>query len=145
MSEQAEAQVRERIIEALRADPARSPKPTLLVVEDDAHVREALEALLGEAYELVGVSTGRNILELIDAYAPALVILDVNLPGRDGFSLCEQLRRSRHRSIPVMFLTGRRDDASLVRFLETGGDALLSKPMEAAEVRDTIERLLCSR
>ena len=132
---------REEVAAALQETKRRQPR--LLVVEDDHDIRRNLGLLLGDDYELIGLSTGGRILEIMDGYAPDLVILDVGLPGADGFQLCETIRAStRHRHLPVIFLTAQRDDKSFVRCIEVNGDAYIIKPFDANELRDTIERLL---
>lgn len=133
-------EIREGVEEASRRRKAR-----LLVIEDDSDIREALQLLLAGKYELVGLSHGARIIEMIDGYEPDLVILDVTLPGRDGFELCRTIRSSpQHRHLPVMFLTVLRDDASFVRSINANADAYLNKPFEAGELKDTIARLVCS-
>lgn len=118
----------------------------ILLVEDDPDVREALRLFLDKKYDVIGASSGLKILEMLDSYQPILVILDVNLPGKDGFELCQLVRSSpKHRHLPVMFLTVRLDDESFVKSIQTNADAYLNKPFEAKELNDTIERLLGSR
>lgn len=118
-------------------------RPRLIVIEDDPDVREALRLLLDGKYEVVGFPDGDDILAAIDNYEPGLVILDVDLPGKNGFELCRQIRQSsKHRRLPVLFLTVHRDDESFVRNLQVNADAYLTKPFEAAELKETIRRLV---
>ena len=71
----------------------------------------------------------------------ALVILDVNLPGKDGFEVCSVLRKTRD-SLPVLMLTGRTDPADIVRGLNTGADDYLTKPFAFEELMARIHALL---
>lgn len=123
-----------------------SPSPKalrLIVIEDDPDVREALRLLLDRKYDVIGFPDGEDLLAAIDDYEPGLVILDVDLPGKDGFELCRQIRQSsKHRRLPVLFLTVHRDDESFVKNLQVNADAYLTKPFEAAELKETIRRLV---
>lgn len=123
---------------------SRGRRACLLVIEDDGDIREFLQLLLGEEYVVVGRPSGGRILETIDGYRPDLVILDVNLPGKDGFELCRMIRSSpRHRELPVLLLTVRRDDASFLKSVEVAADACLNKPFDPAELKVAIARLIC--
>ena len=129
--------LREEIMEAL--EDKNAGRRTILLVEDDPEIREALRLFLDKKYDVVGAESGREILEMLDSYEPILVILDVNLPGKDGFELCQMVRSSpRHRHLPVMFLTVRRDDESFVNSVQANADAYLNKPFEARELEDKI-------
>lgn len=131
-------EIREELVEFSRRRLAR-----LLLIENDDDIREALRLLLGEKYELVGLSHGARILDMLDGHEPDLVILDVNLPGKDGFELCRLIRETpRHRHLPVMFLTVLRDDESFVKSLNAEADAYLNKPFDPAELKGAIERLV---
>lgn len=127
--------------------PDREPQISagrILVVEDDPAVRASLELLLRRRYEVLALSSASGLLEMLDICDPDLVLLDAGLPGRDGFQACSELRGSRHRGVPVVFLTGRQDDGSFARFVSVGGDAYLRKPFDPDELLGAIERLLGS-
>lgn len=119
-----------------------SVRRSILLVEDDPEVREALRLLLEKKYDVVGASSGNQMLEMLDRYEPILVVLDVNLPGKNGFELCRMVRASpAHRHLPVLFLTARGDDESFAKSIEINADAFLCKPFDAKEIKDTIDRL----
>lgn len=142
MNDRDKRSVHKEMREAPAANPYRRP---ILLVEDDPDIRETLRMTLGRNYEVVGASSGNRILELLDGYEPVLVILDVNLPGKDGFELCRIIRSSpRHRHLPVLFLTVLRDDESFVKSLRAEADGYLNKPFEAKELETTVERLIRS-
>ncbi|MBI4346686.1 MAG: response regulator [Elusimicrobia bacterium] len=136
--------LRREVLEALEQRPRA--RRDILVIDDDPDVCEALRMLLEKAYAVVALSRGDKLLEMLDSYEPVLLILDVNLPGKNGFELCRQVRSSpRHRHLPVLFLTVRRDDESFANSLQANADAFLNKPFGKKELRDTIHRLVGAR
>jgi two-component system, OmpR family, alkaline phosphatase synthesis response regulator PhoP len=111
-----------------------TPAPVhVLVVEDDPHLAAGVsENLRAEGYEVSTAADGEQALAWLTARACALVVLDVMLPGVDGFAVCRTLR-GRGDSTPVLFLTARGDPADRVRGLEAGGDDYLAKPFHLQE------------
>ncbi|MHC5210572.1 MAG: response regulator transcription factor [Planctomycetota bacterium] len=106
----------------------------LIVVEDEAHLAEVIAdnlELEGWAVEVVG--EGPAALERIREARPDLVLLDVMLPGMDGFTVCEKLR-AEGNDVPILFLTARAGKGDRVRGLELGGDDYLGKPFELKEL-----------
>jgi DNA-binding response OmpR family regulator len=100
----------------------------VLVVDDDADLLPLVGFALRQAGLLaLEASTGGRALEVVEQEAPDLVILDVNLPGTDGFELCRRLRAAGH-SMPILMLTVRGDEDDVVRGLELGADDYLTKP-----------------
>ncbi|HUJ52679.1 MAG TPA: response regulator transcription factor [Steroidobacteraceae bacterium] len=105
----------------------------VLVVEDDPHLAAGvMENLRAEGYEVTSAGTGEQALEWLATHGCALIVLDVMLPGVDGFGVCRSLRE-RGDSTPVLFLTARGDPADRVRGLEAGGDDYLAKPFHLQE------------
>jgi two-component system alkaline phosphatase synthesis response regulator PhoP len=105
----------------------------VLVVEDDPHLAAGvMENLRAEGYEVTSAGDGRQALAWLSEHACTLIVLDVMLPGVDGFALCRTLREQGN-STPVLFLTARGDPADRVRGLEAGGDDYLAKPFHLQE------------
>jgi two-component system alkaline phosphatase synthesis response regulator PhoP len=105
----------------------------LLVVEDDPHLAAGVvENLRAEGYEVASLGDGRRAVEWFDSHRCDLIVLDVMLPGMDGFEVCSTLR-SRGTTTPVLFLTARGDAADRIRGLEAGGDDYLAKPFHLQE------------
>jgi two-component system, OmpR family, alkaline phosphatase synthesis response regulator PhoP len=105
----------------------------ILVVEDEPHIAAGLvENLRAEGHEAHTVGDGEKALEWLGREQCALVILDVMLPGMDGFAVCRTLREQGNNT-PVLFLTARGDPADRVRGLEAGGDDYLAKPFHLQE------------
>lgn len=118
-------------------------KPCVMVVDDDGAIREMLKIALSAKYDVVCLSHGEGVAELVDTCRPGLILLDINLPGTDGFSICQSLRsRAKSRRIPILFITVRQDDESFVASLDAGGDSVLAKPFEIPELKRKIEYLL---
>lgn len=129
--------------------PGRTPRrarpvaPRVVLVDDDALLRESVALVLNGVCETIGLSSGSGLEAFLENSRADLLILDVNMPGPDGFELCRRLRsRPRWRSLPVLFLTGRKGDAAYERFLAVQGDAYLIKPFKRNELVDTVIRLL---
>jgi two-component system response regulator MtrA len=115
----------------------------ILVVEDDANVREAVGLVLTRAgFDVAAVSDGPSALAAVADLRPDLVVLDLMLPGMDGFTVCRRLRSSSTASIII--LTARADTADVVTGLELGADDYVTKPFDseelAARVRAVIRR-----
>lgn len=108
----------------------------ILVVEDDEDVRNLIgTALRMEGYEPVYASTGDEALQLARKVAPHLILLDVMLPGLDGFEVCRQLRRNLVTSgIPIIMLTARGQVADKLRGFGLGADDYITKPFNTDEL-----------
>ena len=100
----------------------------VLVVDDDPDLLPLVGFALRQAGLLaLEASSGPRALALVAEEAPDLVILDVNLPGTDGFELCRRLRAEGH-AMPILMLTVRGDEDDVVRGLELGADDYITKP-----------------
>ena len=106
----------------------------LLVVEDDVELTRVLERGLRREGYVVGVAySGDEALAQASAVEYDAVLLDVLLPGMDGFAVCETLRR-RQRWMPVLMLTSRTDVSDRIRGLDAGADDYLIKPFDFGEL-----------
>jgi signal transduction histidine kinase len=118
----------------------------VLIVDDDATARETLVAMLeGEDYELQLAKDGMQALQMLEQLRPDLILLDVMLPGMDGFEVCRRIRATPPLAeVPILMLTALDDRDSLLKAIESGADDFLTKPADhrelAARVR-TITRL----
>ena len=116
----------------------------VLLVEDDPAARQGLElALRRLGYGVRPAETGEAALNALVEGAADVVVLDVMLPGLDGFEVCRRLRRS--SDVPVIMLTARSDDFDIVGGLEAGADDYVVKPVEPrvldARIRAVLRRL----
>jgi two-component system response regulator MtrA len=105
----------------------------LLLVEDDRRVRRATVLALQEAgYEVLEADAAETAMQALIEQNPSLAILDVMLPGQDGFELCRRMRRV--SDLPIIFLSARGDTMDIVIGLESGGDDYLTKPFKVPEL-----------
>ena len=114
----------------------------LLVVDDEPDIVELLSASLRFAgYDVSSAGNGKEALELAKTFRPDLVLLDVMMPGMDGFSVLTRLRGEGHR-VPVLFLTARDATEDKIRGLTTGADDYVTKPFSLSEVLARIGAIL---
>jgi DNA-binding response OmpR family regulator len=114
----------------------------ILVVEDEPTIAFGLEAdLRAEGYSPTIAATGPDALRLARGEPFDLILLDVMLPGKDGFEVCRELRREGHRT-PIIVLTARIHDAEKVMGLDLGADDYLTKPFNPRELRARIRAVL---
>ncbi|MEZ4837016.1 MAG: response regulator [Caldilineaceae bacterium] len=116
----------------------------ILIVDDDPTGREALTDILSsEPYDLLVAEDGQSALELAFEHLPDVILLDVMMPGMDGFTVCTRLRAHTLTSeIPVIMLTALDDRQSLLRGIEAGSDEFLSKPYDITELRTRIRTIV---
>jgi two-component system, OmpR family, response regulator len=111
----------------------RPPYQTLLIVEDDQEIRMLLAQQLTKAgYLVLTASDGREMFAALNAHSVDLIVLDLNLPGEDGLSLCRSTR-SRGGNIPIIMLTARGEAIDRIIGLEVGADDYISKPFDPRE------------
>jgi DNA-binding response OmpR family regulator len=115
---------------------------TILIVEDEFAVSRGIEyALQQEGYTVKVARNGEEGVEFATQQAPDLVILDVRLPGMDGFEVLRRIRSAGTKA-PVLFLTARGDEVDKVIGLELGADDYLTKPFSLRELMSRIKALL---
>jgi len=113
----------------------------ILVVDDEPSITEFVSYnLKKEGYEVAVAENGDIALELAAAHPFDLVVLDVMLPGMDGYEVCRRLRQ--HSSVPVLFLSARDTELDKVVGLEIGGDDYLAKPFGVRELSARVKALL---
>lgn len=122
-------------------------RPVIAIVEDNPDNRLLLQAMLCDRYELVEYETGSAALEGIAARPPALVLLDISLPGMSGVEVLERLRDNPDLTdLPVVAVTAHAMAGDRQRYLELGFDAYISKPIvDMSELTDTIDHGLGTR
>jgi len=114
----------------------------ILVVEDEEAIRTGLEDLLVfHGYSVEGCADGRRGLDLAMSGTFDLVLLDIMLPGLDGYAICERIR-AQDREQPIVMLTARSADDDIVKGLSLGADDYVSKPFSVAELMLRVEAVL---
>jgi two-component system response regulator RegX3 len=110
------------------------PKPRILVVEDEAAIREGVaDVLVFHGYRVDAVGDGKQGLEKALSGQYDLLLLDVMLPGRDGLSICDEIRKV-DRDQPIIMLTAKTSDEDIVNGLALGADDYIAKPFSVAQL-----------
>ncbi len=105
----------------------------LLLIEDDSGIITPLTAYLKQAWHTVSVCTnGLKALESFSEEKPQLVILDINLPGKNGIEICREIRTS--SKVPIIILSARESEDDKVQLLELGADDYVAKPFSPREL-----------
>ena len=114
----------------------KSPDATILIVDDEIQNRKLLEALLRpEGYLTVSAASGEEALEAIARFPPDLILLDIMMPGMDGYRVARILKGSpRTADIPIIMITASDDRAARLSGLEAGAEDFLTKPVDRAEL-----------
>jgi putative two-component system response regulator len=123
---------------------AISERPTILVVEDEPHIRDVLAGLLGAlGYRLLMAVSAEQALDVLDVVSPDLVLTDVHLGAMSGIELCARLKTDpRYELMPVVILTAVGDLEARVAGLAAGADDFFTKPVEFVELRTRLAALL---
>ena len=114
------------------------------MADDEPAFTVVVEMLLSlDGYEVVTVGDGREALAWLREHTPDLAILDVAMPHLNGLDVCGRMKRVRRlKGVPVMILTGLRDDATRTLARQAEADALVPKPLEGKDFRALVRRLL---
>ncbi|MBI3418516.1 MAG: response regulator transcription factor [Proteobacteria bacterium] len=119
-------------------------QPHILVVDDDKRLRDLLrQYLMDQGYLVSTAVNSADALQKLQAVLFDLVVLDVMMPGEDGFALTRRLRQERaFKNLPILFLTARGESADRITGLEAGSDDYLIKPFEPRELQLRIAAIL---
>jgi two-component system KDP operon response regulator KdpE len=113
----------------------------VLVVDDEEQIRQALQrALRARGYTVSTAADGEEALAEVDRFVPHLIVLDLNLPGIDGFEVCRRVRA--WSDVPVLVLSVREDELDKVEALDLGADDYLTKPFGIDEFLARVRALL---
>lgn len=113
----------------------------ILIIEDDLIIQTQLKNLLsGNGYEAEAVTDFSNVMEQLKVFAPHLVLLDIKLPGSNGFEICSQIRT--FFDMPIVFVTSSNTDMDELNSIMLGGDAFITKPYNTAILLAKVASLL---
>ncbi len=139
-STDSDQEVRSRLFESC-FDPLASTKVHVLIVDDEKMIRSLLKMSLQRmGYEVTTADNGEEALRLFEEQSFDLVLLDILMPGIDGFSVCTELRRI--SDVPIVMLTALNRPDDIVRGLELGADNYITKPFTFKEVEARIRAIL---
>ncbi|SIQ01739.1 MULTISPECIES: response regulator transcription factor [unclassified Paenibacillus] len=114
---------------------------TIAVVDDDPHIRELVEAYLRkENYRTIGLGSGEAALELLEGDPPHMWVLDLMLPGMDGYELCRRIRDT--AEVPIIMISAKDNEVDKILGLELGSDDYLVKPFSPRELVARVKRQL---
>lgn len=118
-------------------------KTRVLIVDDEPNILLSLEFILEEAgYDVYVARDGAEALEQADAVHPALVLLDVAMPRKDGYEVCRVLRESSaHKDVKIVMLTAKGQPLERKKGVEVGADLYVTKPFGATELLERIRSL----
>src|SRR5215475_5536909 len=117
-------------------------KTKILIVEDDPHILLGLEEVLkSEGFDVASCNRGDHALDCVGKHKPALIVLDVMLPGASGYDICKQLR-SKKVTTPILMLTAKGQEIDKVVGLDLGADDYVTKPFGVRELLARIHALL---
>jgi two-component system KDP operon response regulator KdpE len=116
-------------------------KTRVLVVDDEISYIRAVEINLeARGYQVISAQDGQTALDLVADEAPDLVLLDLRMPGMDGFEVCQRIRD--FTMVPIIMLTALAEDTDKVRGLDTGADDYITKPFSAEELVARVQAVL---
>ena len=116
----------------------------ILIVDDEPNNRVLLQVMLAnDGYEIVTASAGNEALELVEKLPPDLIVLDVMMPGMDGYQVAARIKTNpATRHIPIIMLTALSDRNSMMHGLNAGAEEFLTKPVVRAELSVRVKNLL---
>ena len=117
---------------------------TVLIVDDEPSIVVPLQFLMEQnGYQTIVAQSGEEALEAISKEEPDLVLLDIMLPGIDGFEVCEIVRlKPEWRHIRIIFLTAKGRDVDIAKGLVLGADDYITKPFSNQQIIDAVTKLL---
>lgn len=123
------------------------PRPHILTVEDDEDIQQLISYnLIKKDYQVSCASSGSEAFQILEEKIPDLIILDLMLPGFDGYEICKRVRSdSRLASVPIIMLTAKGEESDIVRGLEAGADDYVTKPFSPKVLLARINTILRRR
>jgi DNA-binding response OmpR family regulator len=116
-------------------------KQKVLIVDDEASIQELIRFNLEQSgFDTEVASDGLAALEMFESYKPDLIVLDLMLPGKDGYDVCKEIRRT--SNVPIIMLTAKETELERVLGLELGADDYMTKPFSPLELVARIKAVL---
>ncbi len=126
---------------------AAAKKPVVLVVEDNEDNRElVIKVLSHRGFEVVGVENGREALNRLEEVAPDVILMDINLPGMDGYEVTSRIRATtKFAAVPIIALTAHAMRGDEAKSLAAGCDAYIPKPINVRSLADQITAVIAEK
>ncbi len=122
-----------------------SPKKKILIADDDPAISRLLERVLGREFSVTTASDGQAALALGKQIIPHLFLLDVMMPGMDGFRLAQQLRLIPElKAVPIIFLTARDQPLDTIKGIQAGARHYITKPFKLDEILSKVKKTINS-
>ena len=118
----------------------------VLVVDDEPEITEIVETFLSESgYKVEVVNSSDNAVETARTFKPDVILLDIMMPGTDGYGVCQQLKSEpEFANIPIIFLTGKDRSDDMGRSFRSGGDMFIKKPFSCDRLLEIVNIVLMS-
>jgi DNA-binding response OmpR family regulator len=108
-------------------------KTSVLVIDDDVHILRMVDQILQlEGYRVLKAIGGQAAFDILDKEEPDLILMDIMMPGMDGYAVCKRIRE--FSQIPIIMVTAKGDDTEKVRLLDAGADDYITKPFSSKEL-----------
>lgn len=122
-------------------------KKRVLIADDEANIVVSLEFLMAKCgYDIRVAPDGEAALRAVSEFRPDVMLLDIMLPLRNGFEVCQTVRENRALdSVKIVMLTAKGRDTEVAKGLAVGADAYITKPFSTRELLDTVKRLVGDR
>lgn len=119
-------------------------KRKILIADDEPNIVTALEFLLKRAgYDVRTAANGEEALALVESYVPDLVLIDIMMPGKSGYEVCQRMReRPEWRHIKIVMVTAKGREAEISKGMSLGADLYVTKPFSTQELIAAVDRLL---
>ncbi len=115
----------------------------ILVVEDSPTTRRQITDILESAgYEVIPAADGEAAIELVDEHKPALVVLDIVLPKKNGYQVCRKIKGTPELAVKILMLTAKDQEKDRIWGHRQGADFYLSKPVDAEQLVDAVQNMI---
>ena len=117
--------------------------PKILIVDDDETNLRFLHEVLSEKYQIQSVSTGEEALQFINSFNPNILLLDIMLPGIDGYEVCQKIRKDeKHSEVRIILISAKAMADDKQKGYDMGGDAYITKPFDHLDLCAIIDKIL---
>lgn len=119
-------------------------KKVILIADDEPHIVDLIKLSLGQdEYELIEAADGKEVLKLVAKKKPDLILLDVMMPGMDGYEVCRRIRQNPEtKDIVIAMVSAKKEDHDILTGIDKGAIAYITKPFSPIELQEKVKELL---